>query len=85
VSAQVLTYPQYSESDEVRPAGYPAPSGNREEWCQVVDSPVFFRGASNLSDPAPDPAKPGFCGAGTSFPTKLSTETVGDFKNTYGS
>jgi hypothetical protein len=85
VSAQVLTYPQYSESDNFCPTGYPAPSGNPEHWCQVIDSSDFFEDASNLSDQGSTSANPAFGGTSTGFPTKLSTETVGDFKNAYGS
>jgi hypothetical protein len=85
VSAQVLTYPQYSATDNFCPPGYPAAFGNTEEWCQVIDSPDFFEGASNLSDQGESTMNQAFGGTSASFPTKLSTETVGDFKNAYGS
>jgi hypothetical protein len=52
---------------------------------QVVDSSDFFEDASNLSDEGPGTVDQGFGGGSASFPTKLSTETVGDFKNAYGS
>jgi hypothetical protein len=85
VSAQVLTYPQYSETDNFCPTGYPAPSGNSEDWCQVIDSSDFFEDASNLSDQEPGVMNQAFADASAGFPTKLSTETVGDFKKPYGS
>jgi hypothetical protein len=85
VSAQVLTYPQYSEIDKLRLRGSPAPSGNPEEWCQVIDSSDFFEDASNLSDPGLGTLNQALGDGSASFPTKLSTETVGDFKNAYGS
>jgi hypothetical protein len=81
----VLTYPQYSEIDKLRLRGNSASSGNPEEWCQVIDSSDFFEDASNLSDPGPGTLNQAFASAAASFPTKLSTETVGDFKNAYGS
>jgi hypothetical protein len=85
VSAQVLTYPQNSAADKFCPWGYPIPFGNPEDWCQVIDSSDFFEHASNLSDQGPGTPNQAFGGASASFPTKLSTETVGDFKNAYGS
>jgi hypothetical protein len=51
----------------------------------VIDSSVFFEDASNLSDPGVPALDQAFGGASGSFPTKLSTETVGDFKNAYRS
>jgi hypothetical protein len=65
--------------------GYPDPSGNPEDWCQVIDSSDFFEDASNLSDQAATTVNQAFGGASATFPTKLSTETVGDFKKPYGS
>jgi hypothetical protein len=62
-----------------------APSGNPEKSCQVIDSSDFFDAASNLSDQRRGTMNQAFGGGSASFPTKLSTETVGDFKNTYGS
>jgi hypothetical protein len=52
---------------------------------QVVDSSDFFEDASNLSDPAAPTVNQAFGDAAASFPTKLSTETVGHFENAYGS
>jgi hypothetical protein len=85
VSAQVLTYPQNSEFDKFCPGGYPQPSGNPGVSCQVIDSSDFFGDASNLSDHRAAAMNQAFGGASAGFPTKLSTETVGDFKNPYGS
>jgi hypothetical protein len=85
VSAQVLTYPQYSAPDNFCPRGYPQPSENPEEWCQVIDSSDFFDDASNLSDLRAGTMNQAFGVTAASFPTKLSTETVGDFKNAYRS
>jgi hypothetical protein len=85
VSAQVLTYPQYSERGNVADDGLDKVVGNRLFSCQVIDSPNFFRDASNLSDQAAGTMNQAFGGAPASFPTKLSTETVGDFKSPYRS
>jgi hypothetical protein len=85
VSAQVLTYPQYSAGDNPARGAHPVAPGNPAEWCQVIDSSDFFEGASNLSDPGSTAMNQAFGGIAASFPTKLSTETVGDFKNAYGS
>jgi hypothetical protein len=85
VSTQVLTYPQNSAADNILLSGYPAPYRELKEWWQVIDSVVFFGDASNLSDEASGTANQVFGDASASFPTKLSTETVGDFKNAYGS
>jgi hypothetical protein len=85
VSAQVLTYPQNSAHDKFCPQGYPQLPGNTAIWCQVVDSSNFFDDASILSDHGAGAMNQAFGGASASFPTKLSTETVGDFKNPYGS
>jgi hypothetical protein len=81
----VLTYPQYSESDNLGLYRSLRTPGNFANWCQVIDSPDFFEGASFLSDGRPGTTNQAFGGAAASFPTKLSTETVGDFKNAYGS
>jgi hypothetical protein len=85
VSAQVLTYPQNSACRNYPGQGLDKPSGNRLFWCQVIDSSNFFRDASNLSDQGAGTMNQAFGGASASFPTKLSTETVGDFKISYGS
>jgi hypothetical protein len=85
VSAQVLTYPQNSSFDNLVRGASRKASGNPAIWCQVVDSTVFFDDASNLSDPVPGTVNQAFGVAARIFPTKLSTENVGDFKNPYGS
>jgi hypothetical protein len=85
VSAQVLTYPQNSARDNFCHEGYARPPGNPAEWCQVIDSSDFFDDASKLSDRTAGTVNQAFGGAAASFPTKLSTETVGDFKNAYRS
>jgi hypothetical protein len=85
VSAQVLTYPQISDRAKVPGKRLDKASGNRSFWCQVVDSTNFFRDASNLSDQRMATVNQVFGSASASFPTKLSTETVGDFKSLYGS
>jgi hypothetical protein len=85
VSAQVLTYPQNSAADNLAIPGYPPPYTRLAKWCQVIDSSVFFGDASNLSDPTAATVDQVFGAPSASFPTKLSTETVGDFKKAYGS
>jgi hypothetical protein len=85
VSTQAFSYPQNSAHDNLRFWGAEEPLGNPAVWCQVIDSSNFFDGASNLSDQAAGTVNQAFGDASASFPTKLSTETVGDFKNPYGS
>jgi hypothetical protein len=85
VSTQAFSYPQNSAGDNLLSATAKKPLGNRAVWCQVIDSSNFFDDASNLSDQAAGTVNQVFGSASGSFPTKLSTETVGDFKNPYGS
>jgi hypothetical protein len=85
VSAQVLTYQQNSDCDKHHCQARRQSAGNLEEWCQVIDSSDFFGAARNLSDAAPGTVNQAFGGASDTFPTKLSTDSVGDFKMSYGS
>jgi hypothetical protein len=85
VSAQALTYPQNSSVDKPAPGIGSGRGGQDGNSCQVIDSPVFFGNASILSDAWPGTVNQAFGAASTSFPTKLSTETVGDCKMSYGS
>jgi hypothetical protein len=54
---------------------------DRGDSCQLVDFLDFFEDASNLSDPGPVAMNQAFAGASSSFPTKLSTESVGSPKS----
>jgi hypothetical protein len=46
----------------------------------VLDFSAFFQIAEKSGDPAWTPVHQRFSASAASFPTKLSTETVGDFE-----
>jgi hypothetical protein len=85
VSAQGLTYPQKQAPTEHSCSSRAVTPRNRDFLSQVIDSSDFSDDASNLSDLGGVSVNQVFGGAASSFPTKLSTEAVGDFKKPFGS
>jgi len=81
VSAQGLTYPQNAALPERLCRQAISTARDRGDWCQLIDFVDFFEDASNLSDSGRVAMIQAFAMAASSFPTKLSTESVGSSKS----
>ncbi|MET0382924.1 MAG: hypothetical protein ABW032_05825 [Burkholderiaceae bacterium] len=76
-----MTYQQNSERAEGVGPSSCGLVGDRIFWWQAIDLIESFDDASNLGDRGRSAKNPTFGAAAASFPTKLSTEAVGDSKS----